>query len=138
MLPKSEHSGRTERDQHQPDDLQGLAKASFEIAKALKQVSSPLGPGLAAPVGKVAAARAAVRQFLAAELEAREIRITKIAPTDHGGTGWTAEAEILAPNLEIKMLGLPLTQEVLERERYTLELEADLTVRSYENRGPDE
>ena len=48
------------------------------------------------------------------------------------------EAEILVPNLEVKMLGLPLTQEVLEREHYALELEADLTVRSYGTAGPDD
>jgi hypothetical protein len=42
------------------------------------------------------------------------------------------------PNLEVKMLGLPLTQEILERERYALELDADLAVRSYERPGPDD
>lgn len=91
-----------------------------------------------APIGRLSAARAAVHQFLSAELGAREVRITKIIPTDHGAEGWSAEAEILVPNLEVKMLGLPLTQEVLEREHYSLELEADLTVRSYEHVAPDE
>lgn len=86
---------------------------------------------MAAPVGRISAARAAVQQFFSSELGAREIRITKIAPLDHGSVGWSAEAEILVPNLEIKMLGLPLTQEILERERYAVELETDLTVRSY-------
>lgn len=85
--------------------------------------------------GKVSAARAAVRNFLASELDAREVRITKIAPRGH--EGWTAEAEILVPNLEVKMLGLPLTQEVLEMERYSLELESDLSVRSF-NLVPEE
>lgn len=78
--------------------------------------------------GKLPAARAAVRDFLASELDAREIRITKISP-EH--SGWYAEAEILVPNLQVKMLGLPLTQEVLEMERYSVELEADLSVRSF-------
>ena len=36
------------------------------------------------------------------------------------------------------MLGLPLTQEVLEREHYTLELDADLTVWSYEHVRPED
>ena len=77
-------------------------------------------------------------QFLLTELGAREIRITKIIPTNHPAEGWTVEAEILVPNLEVKMLGLPLTQEVLERESYLLELEADFSVRSYEHIAPDE
>lgn len=86
----------------------------------------------AAPLGgKLSGARAAVQQFLTNELGAKELRITKIAPIRHGDGGWSAEAEILVPNLEVKMLGLPLTQEVLERETYSVELDEDLTVRAY-------
>lgn len=91
----------------------------------------PEPEGAPAFPSKVSAARAAVQRFLSTELGAREIRITKIKPLDHGSRGWSAEAEILVPNLEVKMLGLPLTQEVLECERYAIELETDLTVRSY-------
>ena len=91
-----------------------------------------------APVGKLSAARAAVTTFLRTELGAREVRITKIAPIDHGADGWFAEAETLMPNLDVKMLGLPLTQEILEREYYSLELERDMTVRSYENLGQND
>jgi len=90
-----------------------------------------------APLGRISAARAAVQQFLATELGAREIRITKIAPLNHGSEGWSAEAEILVPNLEVKMLGLPLTQEVLELEHYIVELETDMTIRSYGHLGVD-
>jgi hypothetical protein len=97
----------------------------------------PAATPAVAPVGKISLARAAVQQFLSTELGAREIRITKIAPLDHGSEGWAAEAEILVPNLEVKMLGLPLTQEVLERERYTVELETDLSVRSYGHHEAD-
>jgi hypothetical protein len=91
-----------------------------------------------APIGRLSAARAAVLQFLCSELGAREVRITKLIPAGHDTQGWLVEAEILVPNLEVKMLGLPLTQEILERERYALELDADLTVRSYEHPGPDD
>jgi len=100
--------------------------------------TSPPAPIAPAPLGKLSAARAAVQQFLSTELGAREIRITKIMPANHNTDGWSVEAEILVPNLEVKMLGLPLTQEVLEREHYFLELEADLSVRSYEHIAPDE
>ena len=41
------------------------------------------------------------------------------------------------PNLEVKMLGLPLTQEVLELEHYIVELETDMTIRSYGHLGVD-
>ncbi len=90
-----------------------------------------------APIGRLSAARAAVLKFLSNELGAREVRITKLIPADHGSGGWAAEAEILVPNLEVKMLGLPLTQEILEREHYALELDEDLTIISYEHAGSD-
>ena len=60
------------------------------------------------------------------------------SPSTMARTGWSVEAEILVPNLEVKMLGLPLTQEVLEREHYSVELETDLTVRSYGYVGADD
>ncbi len=80
--------------------------------------------------GKLSAARDAVREFLASELNAREVRITKIAPVGRG-EGWRAEALILIPNLEVKMLGLPLTQEVLEQDHFAVELDADMIVTSF-------
>lgn len=122
MLPKSEHAG------HGKQQKTTAAEASLP----------PPPKPAPAPIGKISAARAAVQQFLSTELGAREIRITKIAPLDHGAEGWSAEAEILVPNLEVKMLGLPLTQEVLEREHYSVELETDLTVRSYGHLDPDD
>jgi len=105
---------------------------------ALTQEQIPLAEQAPISFGKLSAARAALQQFLSMELGAREIRITKLAPGDHGTPGWRAEAEILIPNLGMKMLGLPLTQEVLQRERYLIELEADLSIRSYEHLGSDE
>ena len=115
MLPKSEHA----------------VHAKQQKAVAVEAPLAPPQKPAPAPIGKISAARAAVQQFLSTELGAREIRITKIAPLEHGAEGWLAEAEILVPNLEIKTLGLPLTQEILERELYSVELEMDLTVRSY-------
>jgi hypothetical protein len=122
MLPKSEQAG------HGPH---------HQKATMIKAPPPTLSSPAPAPTGRISAARAAVQQFLATELGAREIRITKIAPLDHGSDGWVAEAEILVPNLEVKMLGLPLTQEVLECEHYAIELETDLTIRSYGHLGPE-
>ncbi|KAF2990124.1 hypothetical protein OGR47_11580 [Methylocystis sp. MJC1] len=119
MPPKSQHVGS---EQHVSPNAAPPPPAAAPKAK----------PAPAAPIGsKLSGARAAIQQFLTTELGARELRITKIAPIRHGDGGWSAEAEILVPNLEVKMLGLPLTQEVLERETYTVELDEDLTVRAY-------
>lgn len=118
MLPKSER----DEDQHK--------------ARMSKSAPPPLNTESAKPVGKLSAARAAVHDFLVSELGARTVRITKIVPHDHAAEGWSAEAEILVPNLEVKMLGLPLTQEVLELERYMVELDMDLAVKSYEHAEP--
>ena len=123
MLPKNQHTER----------LKGTADLEAPPPPA------PPEPAPAPrPASKISAARAAVREFLSSELGAREIRITKIAPLDHGSEGWLADAEILVPNLEVRMLNLPLTQEVLELEQYTVELEADLSVRSYGQIGAGE
>ena len=122
MLPKNQHTEHPR----------------ITIPEAPPPLLQPEPAPLSRPVSKISAARAAVREFLASELGAREIRITKIAPLDHGSEGWSAEAEILVPNLEVKMLNLPLTQEVLELEQYTVELEADLSVRSYGQAGVGE
>jgi hypothetical protein len=116
MLPKSQKAGRADRQK--------------------SKIKAPPPPPTPAQ-GKLSAARAAIRQFLATELGAREIRITKIAPAEHGGEGWSAEAEILVPNLEIKTLGLELTHEILEQAHYLVELDTDFVVRSYEYLSPE-
>ena len=108
------------------------------ISSATRMMRGPPFEGpRAAALGKLLAAQAAARTFIADELGAREARITKLVPGGQGSSGWMAEAEILVPNLEVKKLGLPLSQEVLELERYALELNADLSVVSYELLGAD-
>ncbi len=77
-------------------------------------------------------ARRAVQQFLTSEFEAREVRITKVSPASDGGDSWHVEAEVLVPNLDIKTLGLPLSQEVLEKEYCVIELAPDMTVKAFE------
>jgi hypothetical protein len=83
-------------------------------------------------ITKLALAREVVRRCLLKEFAAREVRMTKIGPSAGEAPGWYAEAEILVPDLGIKTLGLPLTQEVLERELCAVDLDADMAVRSYE------
>lgn len=89
-----------------------------------------------ASLGKLAAAREVVRGFLLDEFQAREVRITKISPAPGDPPGWYAEAEILVPDLGIKTLGLPLSQEVLERELCAVDLDGEMTVKSYEVLDP--
>ncbi len=98
----------------------GLQQAAMAEAPAIV-LPIPL-ESVASPVGRISAARSAVREFLSTELGARETRITKISPLHHGSEGWEAEAEIMVPNLSVKMLNLPLTQEVFEIEHYAVEL----------------
>jgi hypothetical protein len=80
----------------------------------------------------LAAVSEAVRIFLTSEFQARELRVTRLAALAGPDAGWEAEAEILVPDLAIKTLGLPLTQEVLERRRYAVQLDRSLAVMGYE------
>lgn len=87
-------------------------------------------------ISKLVVARDAVEKFLFGQFDARAVRITKIGALPDGGVGWQAEAEILVPDLAIRTLGLPLTQEILEKECCAVELDADLAVKSYEFLDP--
>ena len=82
--------------------------------------------------GPLATARRAVREFLTSEFQARGIRVTRVCRSPEGADTWHVEAEILVPDLGIKTLGLPLSHEVLEKEYCTLELDPDMTIRSFE------
>lgn len=82
------------------------------------------------PLGKTARARNAVRNFLTSELQAREVRVTKVAPDGVGG--WDAEASILLLDLSVKRLGLSLSQEILEEQHCLVQLDPDLNIQSYE------
>jgi hypothetical protein len=88
--------------------------------------------------GSLAKARAAVRDFLLHEFQAREIRITKIAPSPDDTAGFHVEAEILVPALSVKTLGLPLSREVLEKQFCLVELDSKMTVKSYEFVDPQD
>jgi hypothetical protein len=78
-----------------------------------------------------------VRNFLTQELQAQEVRLTRITPRPGGEAGWEAHAEILVPDLAIKTLGLPLTQQVLERRGYAVQLDPSLVVIGYESLDED-
>jgi len=81
---------------------------------------------------KLTAVDREVRAFMAAAMQAREVRVTRIAPAADGAAGWEVEADILVPDLAIKRLGLRLRQEVLEARRCSVHLDPALAVQSYE------
>jgi hypothetical protein len=103
------------------------ASARAAAARAARMERAKVPPP---PPGKTALARNAVRNFLTLEVQAREVRVTKLAPD--GAGGWDAEADILIQDLNVKRLGLRLSQEVLEEAHCALQLDADLAVQSYE------
>ena len=97
--------------------------------------SAPLPPARKAkrsPSGGLTAISHTVRNFFAEEFQARETRITKIAALAGAEAGWEVEAETLVPDLAIRTLGLPLTQEVLERRRYLVQLDPSHEITGYE------
>ncbi|BBU63945.1 hypothetical protein MSC49_38800 (plasmid) [Methylosinus sp. C49] len=75
---------------------------------------------------------AAARVFLTDELQAREIKITRIAPPAGEEGVWTVEADVLTPDLAVKALGIPVSQEVLKRERWSLDMDSQLAVIAFE------
>ncbi len=82
--------------------------------------------------GKLGSARDAARAFLISEFDAREVQVTKVGPSPTDPQGWYVEAEIMVPDLGMKSLGLPLTQEVLERELCAIDLDSEMAVTSCE------
>ena len=74
-------------------------------------------------------ARAAVADFLRKCLDARDVKVVKISKV---GNGWETEDEVYEENAFIKCLGLPTR--VLDRNIYTVRLNDDLEVLSYERK----
>jgi len=108
-----------------------VARATQPPARRQRAATQPATASKLA-ISKLRAAREAVQDFLVTEFQAREVRITKIGPSAGDPPGWYAEAEIMVPDFAIMSLGLPLSQEVLERELCAIELDDEMTVKSCE------
>ena len=110
----------------------GTPGDGIDPSAAMAVHGAPLGRAPSPPltVGKTTRVRNAVRAFLSAELQARETRVTKVAPDGTGG--WDVEAAILVLDLSVKRLGLRLSQEILEEQHCAVQLDGDLNVQSYE------
>jgi TATA-binding protein-associated factor Taf7 len=79
--------------------------------------------------------RKAVDEFLRKTLNARDVKVIKVAKT---GEGWKTEAEVYEESSFIKSLGL--TTKVQDRNVYSVKLSNGLEVEAYEriNEGPAE
>jgi len=75
-------------------------------------------------------ARKAVSEFLKKTLNAKDVKVIKVAKV---GDGWQAEAEVYEESSFIKALGLPTR--VQDRNIYAVKLSDSLGVESYERKG---
>jgi hypothetical protein len=75
-------------------------------------------------------ARKISSDFLKKTLNVNDVKVIKIAKV---GDGWEAEVEVYEESSFIKSLGLPTR--VQDRNIYTIRLEGNLEVQSYERRS---
>ncbi len=75
-------------------------------------------------------ARKAVAEFLRKTLNVKDVKVIKAAKA---GDGWESEAEVYEESSFIKSLGLPTR--VQDRNIYSIKLNDDLEVQSYERKG---
>ena len=78
-------------------------------------------------------ARKAVSEFLKKTLNAKDVKVIKVAKA---GDGWDAEAEVYEDSSFIKALGLPTR--VQDRNIYSVKLNAKLEAESYERKEGSE
>lgn len=75
-------------------------------------------------------AKKTVAEFLKKALNVEEIRVIRVAKADDG---WDTEAEVYEESSFLKSLGLPTR--VQDRNIYTVKLNDNLEVESYERQG---
>ena len=73
--------------------------------------------------------RKAVAEFLRKTLNVKDVKVIKAAKV---GDGWESEAEVYEESSFIKSLGLPTR--VQDRNIYSIKLNDDLEVQSYERK----
>ena len=74
--------------------------------------------------------RKAVVEFLKKTIGVKDVKVIKAAKA---GDGWEAETEVYEESSFIKSLGLPTR--VQDRNIYSIKLNDDLEVQSYERKG---
>jgi hypothetical protein len=83
-------------------------------------------------MAKIDDAKQSVVEFLKKTLKAKEIKVIKVAKTEHG---WEADAEVYEESAFIKALGLPTR--VQDRNLYTVTLDDTFEVQAYERKGQE-
>ena len=105
----------------------------LDTVKMSEPVLSTAGPEAEAerklpPIEDV---RDAVVNFLKKMVDAKKVRVTKLALMSSEKGTWEAEAEVYVPNLTIMALGLPVRKVVLDCQTYLLRLDKQLNIISY-------
>ena len=83
-------------------------------------------------------ARLAASRFLKKQPGVKYASITRLGRAAADKGCWEAEAEVYIPNTTIRMLGLRVRRQVLDRRLYVLRLDSELNVVSYEFKEPGE
>ena len=107
---------------------------SVRMAQSVQPANYPPKEGaLAQPTAGYAIVdvRAAVGEFLQKNLDAMRVNVTKLAQIDPEQGSWEAEADIYVPNTTIRNLGLPVSKQVLDCQRYVLRLDGQLNITAY-------
>ena len=105
-----------------------MAKNILDTVKMSEPVVSP-GSGCKLP--PIEDVRDAVANFLKKMVDAKKVRVTKLALMSSEKGTWEAEAEVYVPNLTIMALGLPVRKVVLDCQTYLLRLDKQLNIISY-------
>ncbi len=86
---------------------------------------------MAKKMANIEEARKVVAEFLKKTLNAKDVKVIKVAKV---GDGWETETEVYEESSFIKSLGLPTR--VQDRNIYATKLDNNLEVQSYERKGP--
>ena len=107
---------------------------SVRMAQSVQPANYPPKEGaLAQPMAgyTIVDVRAAVGEFLQKNLDAMRVNVIKLAQIDPEKGSWEAEADVYVPNTTIRNLGLPVSKQVLDCQRYVLRLDGQLNITAY-------
>ena len=104
---------------------------SVHLAQSVQPANfSPKEGALAQPTAAytIVDVQAAVGEFLQKNLDAMRVNVTKLDQVDPEKGSWEAGAGVYVPNTTIRNLGLPVSKQVLDCQRYVLRLDRQLNI----------
>lgn len=107
-----------------------------DTEKMSKPELSPAGPETERKLPPVEDVRDAISNFLAQMVDAQEVSVTKLVLLDAEKVTWEAEADVYVPNPTIRGLELPMEKEVLDCQKYLLQMDKHLNIVAYGRRDP--